>query len=130
MKLSKCLLSGSGYAIMLLILVLNLSGCALGVRNDDGPETDTRVIALSNSRDVIALNAEDIVRVMQQAGFSDKQILELGTDLRNALASSGAAQILVGEVVEAIFAVRGNYLHVSGYRRGSFIFNSETGEIR
>ena len=88
---------------------------------------NTRVIALSNNGDVIALSAEDIVRVMQQAGLSDEQILELGTDLRNALASSGAAQIQVGEVVEAIFAVRGNYLHVSSYHRGSFIFNSETG---
>jgi len=114
----------------LLILILNLSGCALGVRPDDKPKTDTRITALSNNGDVIALSANDIVSVMQQAGFSDEQILELGTDLRNALASSGAAQIQVGEVVEAIFAVRGNYLHVSSYHRGSFIFNSETGEIR
>ena len=115
---------------MLLILVLNLSGCALGVRPDDEPKSDAGIMALSNNGDVLALSANDIVRVMQQAGFSNDQILELGTDLRNALASSGAAQIQVGEVVETIFAVRGNYLHVSSYHRGSFIFNSETGEIR
>ena len=130
MKLWKCLLSGSGCAIALLILILNLSGCALGVRQDDKPKTDARVIALSNNGDVVALSANDIVSVMRKAGFSNEQTLELGTDLRNALASSGAAQIQVGKVVETIFAVRGNYLHVSSYRRGSFIFNSETGEIR
>ena len=109
--------------------MLSLLGCALGVRHDDAKVIDARVAPLSN-RDVIALSADDVVKLMRQAGFSDERILDLGTDLRNALAASGAAQIEVEDRVEAIFAVRDKNLHVSSYRRGNFIFNTETGEIR
>jgi len=67
---------------------------------------------------------------MLRAGFSDEQILQLGTDLRNELARSGAAQISVGDKVEATFAVRGDYVYVTAYKRGSFIYEMKTGRIR
>ncbi len=118
-----------GSRVILLLLMLSLLGCALGVRHDDTRAINARVVSLSN-QDVIALTADDIVKVMRRAGFSDERILDLGTDLRNALAASGAAQIEVANTVEAIFAVRDKNLHVSSYRRGNFIFNTETGEIR
>jgi hypothetical protein len=76
--------------------------------------------------DVANLSSEDIVQVMLQAGFSDEQIVELGTDLRNELARAGSAQINVGgkaDKAEAIFAIRSNYLYVSSYLKGSFIYD-------
>ena len=107
--------------LLLALPMAILAGCA---NNPDG-----RVIAMPN-RQVAGLDADDVVRVMQRAGFSDEQILELGTELRNGLASSGAAQIRVGDKVESIFAVDGRYLHVSSRRRGSFIYDLKTGRVR
>jgi hypothetical protein len=79
--------------------------------------------------DVIALSADEIVLIMRYIGFTDELILKLGTDLRNALTSSGAAQIRIGKKVEAIFAVHNNYVQVSSYQRGSFIFDCKTDKI-
>ncbi len=92
-------------------VTFNLAGCA-----------HIRLIPLSN-RDVVALTADDVVRVMRRAGFADHQILDMGTDVRNMLATSGSVEIRVGNKVEAILAVRGQYVHVSSRQRGNFIYN-------
>lgn len=82
------------------------------------------------NREVIALDADAIVAIMHRAGFSDEEILDLGTDLRNSLAQQGAAQIRVGKKTEAIFAVHGTYIHISSRRRNGFLYNTETKEVR
>lgn len=99
-----------------MLALLGTSGCA-GAAGDRG-----KVVPVSN-HEVAALSAEDIVQVMLQAGFSDEQILEFGTDLRNDLARLGAAQINVAEKIEAIFAVNGDYVSVSTRLRGSFLYD-------
>lgn len=38
------------------------------------------------------LNADQVVDLMQQAGFTPEEILEIGADLRNALAIDGGAR--------------------------------------
>ena len=116
--------------IIFIFLALVVWGCALGVRNEQTEEIRAKVVSLPDNQDVIALSADQIIAVMRRAGFSDEQILDLGTDLRNSLAIAGAAQIEIGDRVEAIFAVRGKNLHVSSYSKGSFIFSAETGEMR
>ena len=103
----------------LLMVVLCFVGCA-------GTFSRPTVSPLPN-RDVAALDSDDVVRVMKRAGFSDEQVLEHGTSLRNQLATSGAAQIRIGEYTEAMFAVSGRYLHVTTRLRGSFIYDLETG---
>ena len=91
--------------------LLGMVGCA---------HTRAQVTPVSN-RDVAALSAEDIVRVMLRAGFPDEQILELGTDLRNGLARSGAAQISIEDKVEGIFAVDSDFVYVSSrHGRGGY----------
>jgi VCBS repeat-containing protein len=102
-----------------LLIVLSLSALLAMVGCAHRP---AQIIPVSNL-DVAALSTEDIVQVMLQAGFSDKQIVEFGTDLRNELARSGAAQINVRGKVEAIFAVHGDYVYVSSYLKGSFIYD-------
>ena len=89
----------------------------------------TRIVPLAN-REVVALSADDIVTVMRRAGFSDDQILDLGTEVRNTLAASGAAEVRIGNKVEAIFAVRGEQIHISSRRRGNAIYDVGTGRIR
>lgn len=120
MKLAIYRLGTGGLFIVLSLVALNVVGCA---------NTAHQVIPAGN-RQVAALSADDIVQVMQRAGFSDEQILELGTDLRNGLALSGAAQIKVDDKVEAIFAVNGDYVHFSSRLRGSFIYDVKTGRVR
>jgi len=108
------------FIILLSSAMLAMAGCAV---------TEPQVLPISN-REVAAVSAEYVVQVMLRAGFSDEQILQLGTDLRNELARSGAAQISVGDKVEATFAVQGDYVYVTTYKRGSFIYEMKTGRIR
>jgi len=93
--------------------LLGMVGCS---------HTQAQVIPVSN-REVAAMSAEDIVRVMLRAGFTDEQILQLGTDLRNEIALSGAAQINEGDKVQSILAVDSGYVYVSSRLRGSFIYD-------
>jgi len=93
------------------------------------PSADREVEVLPNQA-VAALSADDVVRVMRRAGFSGQEILELGTDLRNGLATMGAVQVRMGQKVEAIFAVDGTYLHGTSRRRGSFIYDLKTKRFR
>ncbi|OHB74669.1 MAG: hypothetical protein A2Z25_09315 [Planctomycetes bacterium RBG_16_55_9] len=107
---------------LLLLLALGVMGC--GARR-----SGIQVIPLS-SRSVLELNADDVVRVMRRAGFSDQQIMEYGPDLRDGLAQSGAVQIKVGNKVEAVFAINldhGPCVYITTRLRGSFIYNVQTG---
>jgi len=119
----------SSLTIMLTLTLLAL--LALGAVGCAHQSTGIRVVPLSN-RDVLALTPDDIVVVMRRAGFSDNQILEYGTDLRNGLAESGAVQIKVGKKVEAVFAVNlnnGDCVYISTRLRGNFIYNVDTGWV-
>ena len=112
--------------LILAVILFGLCGCAHDYAAI-GPET--AVIALPNNH-TAALTSDDIVIVMRQAGFTDEQILDLGTDLRNRLASSGAAQIRLKKKIQAIFALQEGYLHVASRLRGSFIYDLKTGSIK
>ena len=102
--------------VLVLALVLpGLSGCS---------RAKPRLSAIPNDQ-VAALQAADVCRIMQDAGFGEPQILDLGADLRNALSSHGAAQIQVGSRTEAILAVHLPYVHVSSRVRGTFVYDLE-----
>ena len=81
------------------------------------------------SKDILTLSSDDIVRVMRQAGFSDNQILEHGTDLHTALSREGAAQIKIRRKPEAVFAINGDAVYISTRLRGNLIYNVKTGWV-
>ena len=115
----------SSVTIMLTLLALLALGAVGCARNSAG----IRVIPMSN-RSVLALSPDDVVEVMRRAGFSNNQIMEYGTDLRNGLAESGAVQIKIGKKVEAVFAVNlndGDYVYISTRLRGNFIYSIDSG---
>lgn len=117
----------SSATIMLTLMALLVFGAVGCSRTASG----IRLIPLSN-RHVLALSPDDVVAVMRRAGFSDKQILEYGTDLRNGLAESGAVQVKIGEKVEAVFAVNlneGNCVYISTRLRGNFIYDVDSGWV-
>ena len=106
--------------LSLLILALGVGGC---VRRGG-----IQVIPL-NSRSVLDLSADDVVEIMRAAGFSDEQIIELGTEVHDALAQTGAVQIEIGRKAEAIFAVKDEDIYISTRLRGLFIYNINTGWV-
>jgi hypothetical protein len=108
--------------VLLALLALGVVGCG---------HTGIQVIPLSN-RHILALSADDVVQVMRGAGFSDRQIMAYGTDLRNGLAQYGAVQIKVNNKLEAVFAInldRGDCVYISTRLRGNFIYNLKTGWV-
>jgi hypothetical protein len=116
-------------SVMIILTLLAL--VALGIGGCAHSETGIRVIALSN-RSVLALSPDDVVEIMRRAGFSNNQILEYGTDLRNGLAESGAVQIKIGKKVEAVFAINldeGNCVYISTRLRGNFIYDVDAGWV-
>jgi len=109
-------------ATVLLLLALGMIGCARRA-------TGIQIVPLS-SYSVLALSTDDLIEVMQRAGFSDEQILEYGPDVYDGLANSGAVQVRVGNRVEAIFAInrdRGDCVYISTRVRGNFIYNVGSG---
>ena len=120
--------------VLLGLLSFGVVGCAhlgkftKGVGSLTGSKQTAKlqVTPLSN-QDVIALGADDIIRIMRRAGFSDEQILQLGTDVRNALLLSGAAQVRLKDKVEVIFAVHDDYVFITTRLRGSFIYDVKAG---
>ena len=107
--------------LMLSLLSLSIVGCSQSGRG-------IKVIPISNQY-VLNLGADDVVQVMRRAGFSDMQIWEHGTALREGLARSGAVQVRIDGRVEAIFAINGSDVYISTGTRGYFIYNINTGWV-
>lgn len=105
--------------LTLFVLAFSLAGCAYtpgGIR-----------VEQLNSRNVLQLSADNVVDIMRAAGFTDDQIIEHGTAVRNGLAQTGAVQIHVNRRVEAIFAAKDQDVYISTQLRGLFIYNINTG---
>jgi hypothetical protein len=89
---------------------------------------EVRVVARQN-KDVANLTGDDIVRVLRKLELSDERILELGPDLHNALATAGAAEIMVGKKSVVAFKVHGGYLTVRPASRNGFIYDLKRGQF-
>lgn len=99
----------------LSIIILSAGGCA----------TKYNVKWVPNQSG-IALTAEDVVIFMDRAGFSEKEILELGSDVRNGLASTGAVRAYIDENTAAIISTDGRLVYVNSRERGSFVYDPES----
>jgi hypothetical protein len=78
---------------------------------------------------VTQLRAADVVRILKNVGCSNEQVVDIGTDLRDALAKRGAAQIMIGKKAEALIQVNNNKVLISSVTRGMFEYNLRTGQI-
>lgn len=116
----------SGDVIVVLSLILFLSLGMVSCASTRGNKSQFQVIPVG-SQDVAELSADDIVIVMRRVGFSDEQIVELGTQLRDGLLLSGAAQISRNDIVEAIFVIRDDKVHITARLRGNFIYDLQKG---
>ena len=101
----------------LLFSVVLLVGCA---------STDTNIQRLEETvtalpaGEVAAVDAEALAEAMLRAGFTPEQILKHGPAVRNALATSGGAQVREGKYVAAMFSIHAEELYVTSKARGTF----------
>jgi hypothetical protein len=131
--------------LVLVPLALEVVGCHGGVKPVEWSELGSeskpkqskpskqskeglRVVAKSN-KEVARLSSDDVVRIMQRVGFSDDQILDLGTDLYNALLLSGGADVYYGKSLEMIFAVNAQQVQIQSRSRGSFLYDVAKGRF-
>lgn len=133
---SRRALGAWGLLLVLVPLALEVVGCNGWVRpvdwSDMGPQSKEqaspfRIIPRKNLQ-TAALGPDDIVRVMQRVGFADEQIIELGTELHNAMRIHGSAVIVYKKETLAIFAADGDYVRVRS-RSGSFDYQISLGQF-
>jgi len=126
MKPVRQTLTGISIGLILMAAAFYLTSCQS--QSKKPVQSDLELMPLSN-RDIIALSAQDVVEIMRRAGFSDEQIVRLGTDMRNDLALYGAVQVKTPDSakIEATFAVRDHCIYISTRLRGSFIYSIKSG---
>jgi hypothetical protein len=104
-----------------MLLTFGQGGCAL--RRGEG----IQVIPKSSSGGVLQLSADDVVAVMRRAGFTNEQIWEHGTAVRDGLAQAGAVFIKVNNKIEAMFVVKDENIQIYTLSRGYFVYNINSG---
>ena len=80
-------------------------------------------------REVADLSPDDVIQIMRRIGFTDAQILDMGTDMRDALRMAGGARVIVREEVEALVSVSGMRVHVGSRTRGNFTYDLGSGQF-
>jgi len=111
-----------------VLLVLFLL-CSVGCEPSTESQSTNFVIKPMSNQSIVDLSDDDIAQLMRHVGFSDEQIAKHGMNMRNSLLNSGAAQLEIGDKVEAIFAVNNNCIYVATRLRGSFIFDLRNSEV-
>lgn len=101
---------------ILLSLVL-LSGCVL-----NGRLHSLSLYPVPNQHRT-DLSATDVVNIMKRAGFSDEEIMELGTSLRNYMATHGACQVSNGKLADTIIAAHQDTIYIVSHLRGSSCYD-------
>jgi phage FluMu protein gp41 len=109
---------GDVFGAAVLAASLVLSGCA---SIDRSVALTQEIVTPITVGEAAAISAHDLAEAMLRAGFSREQILRDGPAVRNALATSGGAQLRSGKMVEALFAVHGDRLYVTSRTRGTFV---------
>ena len=117
--------------LVLIPLALEVGGCNRGfgaakwseLGSDREQQSQQLRVVPKQGQDTAKLGADHIVRLLQRLGFSDDQILELGTDLHNALWFAGAAQVYYGKHTEAILWVTGDQVQIRSPARGTFVYD-------
>ncbi|MGA2914408.1 MAG: hypothetical protein ABSE89_00050 [Sedimentisphaerales bacterium] len=113
--------------LFIFVLALGITGCASSTASKSSSE-ELRLTPLNN-KSTIMLSADNVVKMMRQVGFTDEQILELGSRMHDGLLLSGAVQLEIGNKIEAIFAVNENYVYIATRIRGTFIYDVKNNRI-
>ena len=116
------------YYTVIISIAISAGSCSKKKNDDSQQQNNIQVVSVPN-QDVIVLDADQTVEILKKAGFSDSQIKQHGSSIREGLAKSGAVRILIDNVVEAGFAARGDQIYVSTRSNGYYIYNIKTGWV-
>lgn len=116
--------------VTLGVMVFTVSGCAHWTQQRNRyskAATELKVVPFS-TRHAIALAAPDVVNIMRAANFTDQQIYELGTQVRDALMTVGGVQIQVTSNNKTKVAVQfvineEDYVLVTSMASGYFVYD-------
>jgi hypothetical protein len=108
----------SGVFLAVSLMAVAVAGCSSLDRSVALAKQDVTQIAVGEAAAVPALL---LAKVMLRAGFEEEAVLRYGPSIRNALATSGGAQVRMGHVTEALFAVHSERLYVTSRQRGTFV---------
>jgi len=97
-------------------------------RQPERRQGSIRIEAQTN-REVADLNPDDVVRIMRRIGFTDAQILDMGTDMHETLLVSGGARVVNGQETEALLRVNGMQVYIRSRSRGSFVYDLGYGQF-
>jgi len=100
------------------LVALILTACSASDANVARLNQDVQQITVGEP---YPISARSLAAAMLQAGFSSDEVLEYGPRVRNAIGSSGGAQINKGKYADAIFSVQDSNLYVSSRDGGTFI---------
>lgn len=99
----------------LLCLALLVGSCGdFNVARIDAPVVPVTV------GETAQLSAPTVAEAMLRAGFTADEILANGPALRNAISTTGGAQVRRGTSVAALFSVSEGYLYVASQTSGTF----------
>jgi hypothetical protein len=114
-----------------LAVCLGAAGCGSLLGKSKGNNAAMEIIPKNNRYALtITPSADDVVTMMLKIGFAEDQILALGENLRNALATQGAAEVRRGKEVGAIFAAYQNdTVFISTRRGGTYIYDIRNGRF-
>ena len=110
--------------VLLIASVLTMNGCAIA------PGQQKPVVVPEIGSHTADLSPRQTIDIMRAAGFTDSEIQRLGLHVRNALALKGAARVKRESQTDAIFVAHDGMIHVASWRRGDFMYEVATGEIR
>ncbi|HZY67326.1 MAG TPA: hypothetical protein VFE52_01995 [Devosia sp.] len=105
-------------------LVLGLSACASMSSVENIKRTTEQVTPITVG-DAASVSAYVLASAMLRAGFTGDEIVKRGPAVRNALATSGGAQIRDGNMVLALFSVHDDLLYISSRTNGTFTMRIE-----
>jgi hypothetical protein len=111
-RVARALLLPAGLAAALM-----LAGCSAMDHNLVRMEEQVTPITVGEAA---AVPAPVLAAAMLKAGFTDDQILRKGVAVRDALATSGGAQVRTNDIVLARFSVHEGVLYVTSRTRGTF----------
>ena len=82
-------------------------------------------VAPASGQTTVALDAGQIVELGRRAGLGKEEIIQIGPQIRNTLASHGSCRIYQGQRVYMIIAVQDRRVYGSLHTGGTFIYDLE-----
>lgn len=114
--------------LLLVVLALEAAGCSSGLTPrwptfGHKEQSGNLQVQQRLGGQAVDLKADEVVRVMRRIGIPDDEIYTLGSSLRDAMRSTGAAAISHGGPPEVLLAVNDDHLFVQCRSQGSFIYD-------